>query len=240
MAKYKIADVVFDVQLLFEYTKRLFAKYEYFGEEIAEFSMVVTKEDIAKEKALAPDFKDDYLENLVVLRRLCDHVLDCKDGLIFHSSAINVDGKAYLFTAPSGTGKSTHARLWRELLGDRAQMINDDKPIVRFEGGEFYVYGTPWNGKHNLGSNQKVKLKAICLISQAPKNSIRKTSPKEMINVVLNQTVRPLDIGKMEKLLLLTSKLLMSVETFALECNISKEAAELSFSTMSKEKEDEN
>ena len=240
MSKYKIADVVFDVQLLFEYTKRLFSKYEYLGEEIPEFSMVVTREDIAKEKALAPNFKDDYLENLVVLRRLCDHVLDAKEGLIFHSSAIKVDGNAYLFTAPSGTGKSTHARLWREMLGDRAEMINDDKPIVRLENGEFFVYGTPWNGKHNLGSNQKVKLKAICLISQAKNNAIRRTSAKEMINVVLNQTVRPLDVGKMEKLLVLTSKLLTSVQTYALECNISKEAAELSFSTMSKEKEDEN
>ncbi len=240
MPKYKIADVVFNAQLLYEYTERLFSKYEYLGQEIPEFSMSVTKEDILKEKVLAPDFKDDYLENLVVLRRLCDYVLDAKEGLIFHSSAIKVDGNAYLFTAPSGTGKSTHARLWREMLGERAEMINDDKPIVRLEGGKFFVYGTPWNGKHNLGSNQKVPLKAICLISQSKNNAIRKTSPKEMINVVLNQTVRPMDIGKMEKLLSLTSTLLTSVDTYVLECNISREAAELSFSTMSKEKENEN
>lgn len=237
MPKYKIADVVFEVQILYEYTKKLCLQYEYDGELPAEFSFAVTDADVAKEKALAPEFREEHLENLVILRRLCDYVLENKNGMIFHSSSIMVDGKAYLFTAPSGTGKSTHTRLWREMLGERAVMINDDKPIIRLIDGQFYVYGTPWNGKHNLGTNVKAPIKAICLLKQAKENSIRPIGAMQTIMAVLNQTVRPEGQENMSKLLTLIEKLITNVQTFLLECNISKEAAELSYKSMSKEKE---
>ena len=185
-------------------------------------------------------FKDEYLENLVILRRLCDYVLDKKQGMIFHSSAIAVDGQAYLFTAPSGTGKSTHAHLWRQLLGERAVMINDDKPIVRLIDGKFFVYGTPWNGKHNIGSNVSYPVKAVCLLRQAKENAIYKCSPAKTLMTILNQTVRPTDERKMDKLLTLAEKFIEKTAAYLLECNVSKQAAELSFNTMSKGNENEN
>ncbi|MBQ8427284.1 MAG: hypothetical protein IJX16_05955 [Clostridia bacterium] len=146
-----------------------------------------------------------------------------------------VDGNAYLFTAPSGTGKSTHTRLWRELLGDKAVMINDDKPIIRYVDGEFYVYGTPWNGKHRLDTNTRAKVKAICQIYQAKENEIKKISPPEMLLTVLNQTIRPNDAETYDKLLDLIDKLLRKVELYKLGCNISIDAAKLAYETMSKE-----
>ena len=144
-----------------------------------------------------------HIRNLTVnffefFRKLCDYILKNANGFIFHSSAMMVDGNAYLFTAPSGTGKSSHAKLWRELLGDRAVMINDDKPIVRFVDGEFFVYGTPWNGKHKLGENCKAKIKAICALSQEKENLIRKATVPEMLPVILNQTIRPKEIKEMD------------------------------------------
>ena len=240
MQKYKIADVVFQTRLMYDYTCKLFSKYEYLGGEAAEFTVEVTAEDVAKEKELAPEFKDDYLENLVVLRRLCDYVLLNKNGLIFHSSAIMVDGKAYLFTAPSGTGKSTHAALWRKLLKDRAVTINDDKPIVRLIDGEFFVYGTPWNGKHNLGANVKAPVNAICLLHQAKENRIELATNVQKLAAVFNQTVRPTDEKGMNKLLDLVAKLIEKVPIYSLGCNVSIEAAKLSFETMSKEKMNED
>ena len=146
-----------------------------------------------------------------------------------------VDGNAYLFTAPSGTGKSTHTRLWREMLGDKAVMINDDKPMIRFIDGDFYVYGTPWNGKHNLDTNTRAKVKAICKISQSKENSIRRANSAEMLLTILNQTIRPTETVGMDKLLNLIEKLLTSVDLYCLGCNISREAAELSYKTMSGE-----
>ncbi|MBR2499223.1 MAG: hypothetical protein IKB67_05880 [Clostridia bacterium] len=240
MPKYKIADVVFEAKLIYGYTERLCKNYEYDGEQPCDFSVVITNDDVAKEKALAPEFVEPYLESLALFRKLCDYCLEHANGIIFHSSAIMVDGKAYLFTAPSGTGKSTHTRLWRELLGDRAIMVNDDKPIIRYIDGKFYVYGTPWNGKHHLDTNCRAEIKAICKIEQAKENSISKASTAEMLLTIFNQTIRPEDPAQMDRLLNLTDKLLTQVELYKLGCNISKEAAELSYTTMSKEKNDEN
>lgn len=237
MLRYKIADVVFDAAINYKYTERLCENYEYSGEEAPSFTAVVTKADIAAERALAPEFPDAYLESLALFRKLCDYTLSRADGIIFHSSAVMVDGEAYLFTAPSGTGKSTHARLWRELLGSRAVMINDDKPIIRYIDGEFYVYGTPWNGKHRLDTNTRARIKAIARIEQAKENSITFADKGEMLMTVLNQTIRPDNIEQMDKLLNLLDKLLNKVKLYSLGCNISKEAAELSFNTMSKGEE---
>ena len=233
MKRYKIADVVFDAEINYEYTKNLCQAYEYEGEEKPVFHAVVSKEDIAAEKVLVKNFPDDYAESLALFRKLCEYALSEADGIIFHSSAIMVDGEAYLFIAPSGTGKSTHTRLWREMLGERAVMINDDKPIVRFVDGDFYAYGTPWNGKHHLGTNCRAKIKAICSIYQSPQNTIRKANFPEMIVKVLNQTLRPREQEKMDKLLSLIDKMLTSVELYSLGCDVSREAAELSYKTMS-------
>ena len=147
-----------------------------------------------------------------------------------------VDGKAYLFTAPSGTGKSTHARLWREMLGDRVVMINDDKPIIRFIDGAFYVYGTPWNGKHRLDTNARAEIAAICEIRQGKVNKIKRISPSEMLMVVFNQTIRPTESDKMENLLGILDKLLTSLPLYRLECDVSEEAAKTSFDAMVKNK----
>lgn len=233
MPRYKIADIVFSAKLIYGYTARLCASYEYKGEEPDAFSAVMTTEDIASEKALAPDFPEPYLECLALFRKLCDYALTNADGIIFHSSAIMVDGEAYLFTAPSGTGKSTHARLWREMLGDKAVMINDDKPIIRYVDGAFYVYGTPWNGKHHLDTNTRAKIKAICKIYQAKENKIERASTQDMLITILNQTIRPSSLEQMDKLLVLIDKMLKEVNLYTLGCNISAEAAELSYKTMS-------
>lgn len=234
MYRYKIADVVFDAKTKYQYTNKLCENYLYNGQDKPLFVADITDEDIAKERAVAPKFSDAYLESLALFRKLCNYILEKKDGIIFHSSAIMVDGEAYLFTAPSGTGKSTHTRLWRELLGDKAVMVNDDKPIIRYIDGDFYVYGTPWNGKHRLDTNTRAKIKAICNIYQSKENVIRKATTQEMLITILNQTIRPEDAGLMDKLLSLIDKMLRSVKIYKLGCNISKEAAMLSYGEMSK------
>ena len=229
MPRYKVADIVFSVETFFDYTKWLCRDYEYVGEEQDEFSFKVQENDILFEKAKLPDFPDFFLESIAVYRRLCEHALNNKDGLIFHCSAIMVGGEAYLFTAPSGTGKSTHTRLWREMLGDKAVMINDDKPIIRYIDGEFFVYGTPWMGKHNLGANVRAKLKAICKIRQEKENTIENITPAEMLVTILNQTLRPEKLDNMDKLLAIIDKMLEKAKLYSLGCNISLEAAELSY-----------
>lgn len=236
MPRYKIAGVIIDAGIRYRYTANLCKNYEYSGTEPADLTVNITDEDIAFEKAFDSQFPDPYLEGLSLFRKLCDYLLKRGDGIIFHSSAVAVDGKAYLFTAPSGTGKSTHTRLWREMLGDRAVMVNDDKPIIIYRDGKFFVCGTPWNGKHHLDTNVEVEIKAICNIYQAKENVIRRASAGEMLLVIMNQTIRPSDPTQMDNLLSLIDKLLKQTALYKLGCNISREASELSFTTMSEGK----
>ena len=139
MPNYKIADLVFSYTPRYDYTKNLCKNYQV-DEEQVQTAIVVSDEDIKKEgeKALPQKFPIEYLESLALYRKFLEFAFN-HDTIILHCSALALDNQAYLFTAPSGTGKSTHTRLWREMLGDKAVMVNDDKPIVRYVDGAFYV-----------------------------------------------------------------------------------------------------
>ena len=115
-------------------------------------------------------------------------------------------------------------------------MINDDKPIIRLVDDKIYIYGTPWTGKHELGENIKVPLKAICKLSRGKENKIRRADEKQMITTLFNQTMRPSDLKKAEVLFEITDKILSDVKLYDLECNISLESAKLSYETMKKGK----
>lgn len=234
MAKYKIADVVLDGKFLYRYTAKLCENYLYDGDEPAELTIESTQADIDAEKAVggAEGFPDAYLESLAVFRKLCAYILMEKQGIIFHCSALAVDGKAYLFTAPSGTGKSTHARMWREVYKDRVIMVNDDKPIIRYIDGEFYVYGTPWNGKHHLDTNCRVKIDAVCHLVRGEKNFIEEIPAGEMLGVVINQTLLPKTVTEMDKWVFLLDKFLRKVRLYRLHCNISEDAARVAYETL--------
>lgn len=239
MKRYKIADVVFDADIRYRYTVTICQQYEYDGDDEPKFIAKITNEDIERERSNSNEqyqYPDSYLESLALFRKLCDYLLERGDGMVFHSSAVMVDGEVYLFTAPSGTGKSTHTRLWRELLGDKAIMVNDDKPIIRLIDGEFYVYGTPWTGKHHLGENTRGKLKAICKISKSKENRIRESNNREMLLVIFEQTIRPTAENKLDNLINIIDKMLNSVDKYYLECNMDISAAKLSYNTMKGDK----
>ena len=151
---------------------------------------------------------------------------------MFHGSCIAVDGEGYLFNAPSGTGKSTHTRLWREAFGERAVMVNDDKPLIAVRENEIRIYGTPWNGKHHLGENISVPLKAICVLKRGEENNLTKIDKALAYPTLLGQAYRPRDAEKLGKLLSLLDKLGDKVSLFELYCNMSPEAAEVAYCGM--------
>ena len=113
------------------------------------------------------------------------------DGFMLHSSAVVADGKAYLFTADSGTGKSTHTSLWKKLFGNRAYILNDDKPALRLEDGIWYVYGTPWSGKHDLSMNERVPLSGIAIIERGEENRMERMKEISAIVPIIRQANRP-------------------------------------------------
>ena len=235
MRKYKIADLVFTLNCIYSFTPKLCANYEYFGETLPETEISITNEDIEKEVSLSVERPKEYLECIAVYRKICEYIFKHKNGMLIHSSAVVYNGKAYLFSAPSGTGKSTHASLWLKLLGDKAYVINDDKPIIRLIDGKFYVYGTPWSGKHKKDVNTRAEISAICFINQAKEDTIRVASVKEIFPLLLNQTVRFSEITETDKLFGLIEKLLTSVKLFRLSCTPNLSAAELAVRVMTGE-----
>lgn len=156
------------------------------------------------------------------------------DGMLLHASAAVVDGRAYLFSAPCGTGKSTHTALWRKTLGeDRVRILNDDKPALRLENGVWYAYGTPWSGKTDQNLNLKVPLAGICFLSQAQENHIQPFAGSKAVFALMEQTARPRGTQARIKMLELMDKLLSQIPVWRLECNMEPEAALLSYEAMS-------
>ena len=145
------------------------------------------------------------------------------DGMLLHASCVAKDGKAYLFSAKSGTGKSTHTHLWMETL-DGVKMINDDKPAVRLIDGRFCACGTPFSGKNDESENKTVPVRAIVFLERAAENSIDRITPKEALPLFMSQTIRPAKKEYMIKMLDILDKVLTEVPVFRLKCNISQDA----------------
>lgn len=156
------------------------------------------------------------------------------DGLMLHASAVVVDGHAYLFSAKSGTGKSTHTKLWLENFGDKAFILNDDKPALRLEDGVWYAYGTPWSGKYDISVNARVPLGGICMIHRSEENEIQRFNGPKAIFALLEQTIRPADHGLRAKLMDLLDKLMTMVPIWQMGCNMDPEAAVVSYEAMSR------
>lgn len=154
-------------------------------------------------------------------------------GFMLHSSAVVVDGKAYLFSANCGTGKSTHTKLWLDLFGDRAYILNDDKPALRLEDGVWYAYGTPWSGKHDISVDARIPLGSIAMIHRGEENNIRPFSGKEAVLELIRQVNRPRDMQFRIRLLELLDQLFAMVPIWYLECNMEPEAAIVSYEAMS-------
>lgn len=157
------------------------------------------------------------------------------DGFMLHSSSVMMDGKAYLFSAPSGTGKSTHTGLWLKVFGDRAKILNDDKPAIRTIDKIAYAYGTPWSGKTDLNINTCVPIQGICFLERATENYIEQIPTADAIWKILDQTIRPFQVSEMDKLLNNIDKLLKCVKVYKMGCNISDEAPMVSYQGMNGE-----
>lgn len=156
-------------------------------------------------------------------------------GFYLHSSAVCYQNRAYLFSGPCGTGKSTHTGLWQKVFGEEVKIFNDDKPALRCEEGKWYAYGTPWCGKDGINLNMRVPLAGICFLKQAKENSIVRLTNKEAVYRVFSQTLHR--FYRQENLDLMLShvdKLVREVPVFELHNLPEPAAAQLSYETMRK------
>ena len=192
--------------------------------------------DFAEVKKKHPDLSDESCEYLSSGKAFYTHLLK-HDGMMLHSSALLLDGHAYLFTADPGTGKSTHVCLWRRVFGDeRVRVLNDDKPALRLEDGVWYAYGTPWSGKTGQNLNLRAPVAGIAVIERGEKNEIEPYSGKAAVVSILSQTTNVKNPVLQLKRLELVDKLFQDVPIWRLKCNMDPEAASVSYEAMSGEK----
>jgi len=188
-------------------------------------------------KQTYPYLSMDDCEYLCTGGSFYTHLLE-HNGIMLHSSCVVVDGKAYLFTAPSGTGKSTHTNLWLKCFGDRAYILNDDKPALRLENGVWYAYGTPWSGKFNINRNERVPVGGIAVLGRGSENSIIPYRGFAAITSILDQTIRPVGEVYRIQILEILDKLMTNVPIWKLTCNLQPEAAIIAYRAMSGKEEE--
>ena len=228
------------ISALYESTLRFCSDYLCGGG--ADYSVEVSAADIAfeREKSAREDalegiptrqFSDEYLETLAVYRKIAVRMPNY-DTFLFHGSVVAVDGEGYLFTAKSGTGKSTHTSFWRQEFGARALMINDDKPLLQIRDGKVWACGTPWDGKHRLSTNTAVPLKAICILERGEENHIQPISSKQALPMLLQQSYRPKTPDGTATLLALLDRLTALVPFYRLHCNLDPAAARMAYEGM--------
>lgn len=187
---------------------------------------------ILKEKETVPSAPIEVCESLCLYRSIAEQ-LPRFNRFVLHGAAIEYSGNAYLFTAPSGVGKTTHIGLWKKYLGNRVNFINGDKPIINATYHPI-VYGTPWAGKEGLQNNISAPLKAICVLKQGKTNKITPVCKSEVINYLMRQVYMPIDKVSLSNTLVLMGKVIESVPTFLLECDISEQAFKISYETLTK------
>ncbi len=232
MAVYRIADLNIKINHEHEYLTKLCRNYLH-GNQDAEidFEVSPSKDDYDKDKEFLEGFSDGYLESISVYRQIAKKLLEY-NGIILHAAVISVDGKAYAFSAPSGTGKSTHIRLWKKAFGDRVSIVNGDKPLIRYIDGKLYAYGTPWCGKEGYNANTKAPLDSICFISRAEKNSIVRIDPNSALPKIFTQLLMPDNESQTDSFFNMLNLIFDKVKFYSLGCNMDIEAAYVAYEGM--------
>ena len=224
----KIADLYVDVPTAGGLASRCGA---YQSDESLEADIVIREERYRPEKYPA-GVSQDLLAYMESATQFFTQLLRF-GGVYLHASCVEVDGRAYLFSADSGTGKSTHTRLWLQMFGEKAVIFNDDKPALRRIDGIWYAYGLPWCGKDGINVNKRVPLAGICFLKQADHNAIRRLNSSDAIGRLMQQTLRK--VRRVENLDVILSnfdKLIREIPIFELENRPEPAAAQLSYETM--------
>ena len=178
-------------------------------------------------------FSLGYIESICAYRKIC-LILPNYNCMLLHAAVVKVDNDAYAFCAKSGTGKTTHTKLWQQLLGDRFSYINGDKPIIKIINGIPYAYGSPWCGKENYGNNTSCKLKAIAFIERDTTNSIHSIPKNLILSRIAHQILLPKDIDSVNKTFDILNSIIQNTKTYLIKCNMELEAAKISYNEMKK------
>ena len=230
----RIADLIVEVPEVGGLAPRL-QEYLYAGDSAVD---IVIDPDQYNPTIYSAELSENSLAYLESGRQFLVRLMDF-GGFYLHSSSVVYEGRGYLFSADSGTGKSTHSKIWKQVFGEEAKVYNDDKTPLRRLEGTWYSYGAPWCGKDNININMKVPVAGICFLKQASENRIRRLSQAEAVSRIITQTVRKFkNVERLDSMLSCVEKIVQEIPVFELENRPEPAAAQLSYETMRKAAEE--
>ena len=227
--KLKITDLIVEIDIKGKLLADRIGAYIYNGEKDADIVSVVSEKFYRDRNEEHKHLTFDECEYLYSGSFFYEQ-LALYNGLMLHSSCIEYKGKAYLFSAPSGTGKSTHTHLWLKYL-EGCRIINDDKPAIRIIDGVPYAFGTPWSGKTDENINEGVPIGGICFLGRG-ENKIKRIPGIAALKPFMDQTVRPRDKTLMNKMLETLNIILTKVPVYQMTCDMSEEAVKTAVNMM--------
>ena len=233
MKFYKIAGCIVEYEPIYPLLKNQMEAYRI-DEQKIDMKLTITKEFCEIKQQENPHLTLEQCEYIYAGSQFYNKLINL-GGFLLHASAVVVDNKAYLFSADSGTGKSTHTKLWQKCFGDKALIINDDKPAIKIENGICYAYGTPFSGKTDENLNMRVPLQAICFLERGKDNSIDLIPTKDALPLILKQTIFPKKQDTINHFFDMLDVVLTKTPIYQMKCNISKEAALMAYDKMNGE-----
>lgn len=224
----KVADFTVEIHNRYRYVKQQCAAYRV-ADAQPDFAVAASPEEIAREGGTAA-----LAESICLYRRLGLQLPE-REALLMHGAVIAVQGRGVMFTAPSGTGKTTHMLFWKRRYGEAVTVINGDKPIVRFARGKPVAFGTPWAGKERLQSNGSVGLTDICFIERSEKNEVERVEPAQYLERLMPQVLRHTTPQGVMATLALVDRLTETCRFWVVRCNMSEQAAEVAYEAIVRE-----
>lgn len=229
----RIAGIVYEIEHKYTYTRKIFGDYviEYILSNEKLIPISYTEDELQNVFKLRNCDSVQYAEYICIFDKICSMLTDF-DMILMHGAAIEYEGEGFIFTAPSGTGKSTHIAQWKKYLGDKVIVVNGDKPELSFEGNGVLVHGAPWCGKENWQVNKSVPLKGVCLLKRGQDNKIYKINPGEYIEYFVRQFYFDMATDDVAKVFDIIDRIMSRVPFYILECDISEDAVKCSFEAM--------
>lgn len=239
MEKFIIAGIKTEYNVCGNLLRERSEKYRAdFDDSETQIKFKIKEEYINKKKEDIPYLSWDEHEYMATCSAFYSELLRF-GGMMLHSSCVEKDGFAYLFSARSGTGKSTHTHLWLENL-ENTRIINDDKPALLRENGTWYACGTPFSGKTDENLDVKIPVRAIVFLFRGKDNKVKRLDKSMAAPLVIEQTINPVDKSLAVNMLDSLDLLLREVPVFTLHCNMEKDAATTAYNEIERLIKDEN
>lgn len=222
----RLADLTVCVENQYHYIEEMCREYITSDAE-ADFTVAVTEREIAEEDN-GTGFDRGYLESLAVYRKIAERIT-AYGGVLMHGVVIETKGEGIAFLAKSGVGKTTHTRLWSELLGNAMTVVNGDKPLLRLVGETLFAYGTPWAGKENIHKNTKVLLTKICFLERSETNECVPLDKKLAFERLFPQIYRPIGTENLLGTLDILNAVIEKTDFYVIRCNMELSAAKTAY-----------